>query len=103
MTPAEKILWEVLRGRKLNNLKFQRQHSIGNYIADFYCAELRLVIELDGAVHLNKEQNEKDRLRDQNLKEMNFTVLRITNNEIEKNLQLALQKIEKIRKPSVSI
>ncbi|MDP3381323.1 MAG: DUF559 domain-containing protein [bacterium] len=46
-TEAEEILWEVLRNRKLNNLKFRRQHPFGRYIADFYCDELRIVIELD--------------------------------------------------------
>ena len=93
MTPAEKILWEELRGRRLNNIKFTRQHSIGNYIVDFYCAELRLVIELDGSVHLNNEQKEKDQFRDKNLQDMNFTILRFTNNQIEKNLKEVLERI----------
>ncbi|MFC1798046.1 endonuclease domain-containing protein [Patescibacteria group bacterium] len=46
-TESEEILWEVLRNRKLNNLKFRRQHPFGRYIADFYCDEIKLVIELD--------------------------------------------------------
>ena len=100
LTPAEKILWEELRGRKLNNLKFQRQHSIGNYIVDFYCAKLRLIIELEGAVHFKKEQKQKDNFRDKNLVEMDYTVLRITNNEIEDNLSAILEKIKNIPFPS---
>src|SRR5690606_1794412 len=47
-TKAEEIFWQLVRNRKFNNLKFRRQHQIGNYIADFYCVELRLVIEFDG-------------------------------------------------------
>ena len=54
-------------------MKFKRQHSIGKYIVDFYCAQLRLIIELDGKVHLNKEQKEKDNWRDENLRDMNYT------------------------------
>jgi type I restriction enzyme, R subunit len=51
-TPAEKVLWEMVRGRKFEGLKFRRQHQIGPYIVDFYCDELRLAIELDGDHHL---------------------------------------------------
>jgi very-short-patch-repair endonuclease len=51
MTPAEKMLWQQLRGRGLNGLKFRRQHPLGNLIVDFYCAEHRLVIEVDGGIH----------------------------------------------------
>lgn len=93
--PAEEILWEEIRNKKLNGLKFKRQHSIGNYIVDFYCASKRLIIELDGEVHNTSHQKEKDKHRDQNLTEMNFKILRISNsqvlNEIEKvkNLLLA--------------
>ena len=94
-TEAEKILWEEIRNRKLNDLKFNRQHSIGDYIVDFYCASKRLIVELDGEVHNAEDQIEKDKFRDQNLTEMNFRVIRISNskvlNEIEevKNLLLS--------------
>ncbi len=94
-TEAEVILWSEIRNGKLNGLKFKRQHSIGNYVIDFYCASKRLIIELDGEVHNIPDQKEKDQHRDQNLTEMNFRVLRITNsqvlNEIEtvKSLLLA--------------
>ena len=54
-TKAESFLWELLRRKQLNNLKFRRQHPIGDYIADFYCPEKNLVIELDGSIHDNKE------------------------------------------------
>ena len=94
-TPAEEILWEEIRNRKLNGLKFKRQHSIGYYIVDFYCASKRLIVELDGEVHNTEDQIEKDKYLDQNLTEMNFKILRISNfqvlNDIEtvKSLLLA--------------
>ena len=50
-TPAEKKVWRWLRHRSLRHLKFRRQHPVGPYVLDFYCADLRLCIELDGAVH----------------------------------------------------
>ncbi len=81
-TEAEDVLWEHLRNGKLNNLKFKRQHSIGNYIVDFYCASKKLIIELDGEVHNQPEQKEKDVLRDIHLKELNFYALRITNDKV---------------------
>jgi len=63
-TNSEKILWEVLRNRKLNNIKFRRQHPFWRYIADFYSDELKLVIELDWEVHNNDNQKEYDKIRD---------------------------------------
>jgi very-short-patch-repair endonuclease len=81
-TKAEDFLWQQLRNTKLNGFKFKRQHSIGNYIVDFYCASKRLIIELDGEVHNAKDQQEKDQLRDLNLTGMGFQVLRFTNDQV---------------------
>ena len=81
--------------QKIKRIKFKRQHSIGNYIVDFYCASKRLIVECDGEVHFTEDQKEKDKHRDQNLTEMNLKILRISNlqvlNEIEqvKNLLLS--------------
>ncbi|MBL0331188.1 MAG: endonuclease domain-containing protein [Bacteroidetes bacterium] len=86
-TSAEEILWEEIRNKKLNGLKFKRQHSIGNYVVDFYCASKRLIIELDGEVHNTEEQKEKDQHRDQNLKEMNFKILRISNSQVLNDIE----------------
>ena len=94
MTPAEVILWKKLRGGKFLSLKFKRQHSIGNYIVDFYCAYPRLIIEVDGEVHLEKEQYEKDMHRDNNLRDMNYTVLRFTNDVIINDTKRVLREIE---------
>ena len=59
-TSVEKILWQSLRNRQILNLKFRRQHQIGDYIVDFYCHELKLIIELDGGYHFTDEQQKKD-------------------------------------------
>lgn len=93
MTNAESILWEQLRARRLNGIKFKRQHSIGNYIPDFYCAEHRLVIEVDGKVHWQKEQMEKDALRDHHLNDMSYQVKRFSNYRIVNDLREVLLEI----------
>jgi very-short-patch-repair endonuclease len=62
-TDAERRLWEKLRNRKLRNLKFRRQHPIHKYVADFYCAEHKVVVELDGGIHQLKEQKIYDQER----------------------------------------
>ena len=92
-TPAEKLLWQELRNGKLNGLKFKRQHSIGNYIVDFYCASIRLIIEVDGEVHLTDYQKQRDISRDENLTEMDFKVLRFTNTEVSKNIDFVKKEI----------
>ncbi|MCK5029263.1 MAG: DUF559 domain-containing protein [Bacteroidales bacterium] len=61
MTEAELVLWSVLKGKNLCGRKFRRQHSIGHYIADFYCTSEKLIIELDGQHHFTKEGLEKDK------------------------------------------
>ena len=85
MTPWERKLWyDFLRAYPI---RFQRQKAIGNYIADFYCAKARLVIELDGGGHYTEEQKAKDLLRTDELKAMNLTVLRICNTDIDRNFR----------------
>ncbi len=94
MTPAEAFLWNVLKENKFENRKFRRQHSIKNYIVDFYCAKDRIIIELDGEVHLNAYSEEKDRRREKVLEEMGFKVLRFENKMVFDNLQSVLQEIK---------
>lgn len=100
MTDSERLLWEKLRGRKLRGYKFLRQHPLlynGNllrynfFIADFYCAEKRAVIELDGAIHDKSE--EYDTFRDSELRARGLHILRIKNDEL-KNMIAVLLKIE---------
>ena len=83
MTPWERKLWyEFLRNYPI---RFHREKAIGNYIVDFYCAKASLVIELDGSGHYTDKQTEKDKIRTKELKNMNLTVLRICNLDIERN------------------
>ncbi len=90
-TEAEKILWGKVRNRKLKNLKFYRQYSVGPYILDFVCPKLRLGIELDGEQH--KENKEYDEEREIFLNKAGVHVLRFWNNEILSNIDNVLEKI----------
>ena len=94
-TPAETVMWQLLRNRQCMGLKFRRQHQIGDYIVDFFCNERSLVIELDGAIHQNKEQHKKDTKRDAYLNALGFTILRIKNEEFLSNPESTLQNIVK--------
>ena len=83
MTPWERKLWyEFLRSYPI---RFQCQKAIGNYIADFYCAKARLVVELDGGGHYEVEQEQRDNARTQALQSMNLQVLRICNLDVDRN------------------
>ena len=94
LTEAEKILWEALRNRRLNNCKFRRQHALENYVADFYCHEAKLVIELDGEIHGEQEQKEYDRDRTSVLKQYGLKVMRFKNEEVVNELEVVLDKIK---------
>jgi len=94
MTEAERVLWTVLKDKKLNGRKFRRQHSIGHYIADFYCPAEKLVIELDGHQHYTSEGIEKDKERDSHLALMEIKVLRFENKEIFDNLTMVVKRIK---------
>ncbi|BAU10165.1 type II restriction enzyme [Leptolyngbya sp. NIES-3755] len=90
-TPAEQLLWECLRNRQLCNAKFRRQHNLGQFIADFYCHEALLVIELDGGIHEQQKQRDDD--RDQWMQAQGFTVLRFQNEEVFKDTEMVLEQI----------
>ena len=94
-TKAEKILWEYLRNRNLDGLKFRRQHPIGKFIADFYCHEMKLVVELDGAVHDGKMNVQYDDSRTLELKGSGIKVIRFRNSEVENNISFVLNEIRK--------
>lgn len=95
MTPAEKILWQELRGNKLG-VHFRRQQVIAGFIVDFYCHKADLVIELDGSVHEEDEQKESDTERDKALGEMGLCVFRFKNEDIIGNLPGVLEKIQEL-------
>ena len=91
-TNAETLLWQCIRDRQLG-LKFRRQHAIGDYIADFICLEISLIIEVDGEYHNSEEQQEKDTIRTKYLNEQGFYVLRFTNNEVINQTEWVLKRI----------
>ncbi|MBL8090670.1 MAG: endonuclease domain-containing protein [Anaerolineales bacterium] len=90
-TKSENILWQALRGKKLDGHKFRRQQPIGNFIVDFYNSPYRLIIEVDGSVHNN--QVELDQARQEILELIGLNVLRVKAKEVEKNLPFVLQQI----------
>jgi very-short-patch-repair endonuclease len=91
-TESESILWDELRNKKLNGIKFRRQHAIDDYIVDFVSLEYRLVVEVDGLIH--NFQKEYDEQRAEFLKWFGFAVIRFTNEEVEKDLDLVLESIK---------
>ena len=95
-TEAEKLVWQRIRNKQVDDLKFRRQHPLDEYIADFYCHEKKLVIELDGSIHDNVEKMEDDFNRTFILKEFGITVLRFRNEEIKNEIEFVIEEIKKI-------
>jgi len=81
-TKAETLLWQALRNRQLNGLKFKRQVPLDGYILDFVCFEAGLIIEFDGSQHADSQA---DVVRDRHFEEQGFHILRFWNDEVEKN------------------
>ncbi|MGI4760959.1 MAG: endonuclease domain-containing protein [Janthinobacterium lividum] len=92
-TPAEAKLWECLRGNQLG-LKFRRQHSIDRYIADFICLSNKLIIELDGARHLEPDQVDYDQGRSTLLTELGYRILRFSNEQTLNQTEAVLATIK---------
>ena len=97
-TDAERKLWNILRQGELKKHRFLRQKILGNYIADFYCSKLQLIIEADGGGHQEQEQKEYDEARTLFFESLGMKVLRFWNNEILQNPSGVYAKIlEEIR------
>ena len=96
MTPSEKVLWQRLRSKKIAGFKFRRQHPIRYYIADFYCHEARLVIEVDGPIHDRIDRREHDQQRNGVIEDFGIMILRFNNDEIKYHLVKVLKKIEEV-------
>ncbi|MCH7606004.1 MAG: endonuclease domain-containing protein, partial [Chloroflexi bacterium] len=92
-TGAEETLWGCLRNRRMSGAKFRRQHPLGRYIADFYCHEARLVIELEGPIHEKDDQKGYDRVRKDIIRQQGIRLLRFTNEEITSDLNTVLSRI----------
>jgi very-short-patch-repair endonuclease len=102
MTATEKILWQRLRNRQVNNLKFYRQFPFVfgeyNFIADFYCHDFKLIIEIDGGIHQDREVKECDRLREDIFKQAGYKVVRFSNKEVLESIDNVINKIIEITK-----
>jgi len=94
MTDAEQLLWSRLRMKQLDGLMFTRQKPLGEYIADFYCHQAKLIIEVDGSQHSSDDSIEYDRIRDDYLESMGLTVLRFTNSDVMDNIEGVVEVIE---------
>ena len=93
MPMAEVLLWEELKGKKLNGYKFRRQHSIGVYVVDFYCPGKKLAIEIDGPTHFTDNDIENDKYRQFKIEQFGVQFIRFTNNDVFDNLNYVIEKI----------
>lgn len=93
LTPAEATLWKALQGSKIDGRKFRRQHSVGNYILDFYCDSEKLAIELDGEVHQNDQAEVYDHQRRLFLNELGIKVIRFENAQVFQESEYVIARI----------
>jgi very-short-patch-repair endonuclease len=98
MTPAEEALWEQLRNSKVIGAKFRRQHPLDIFIADFYCHNKKLIIEIDGGYHDIPEQKEYDEGRTFLLEERGFRIIRFKNEEILNDIETVVLEIKRVLK-----
>jgi very-short-patch-repair endonuclease len=97
-TEAEEVMWLSLRNNQLDGYKFRRQHPLLNYVADFYCHQLKLVIEIDGEYHQTVEQKKLDKERTENIEFQGLKLIRFTNEEVISNISAVLNKIKEFIK-----
>ena len=97
---AERRAWNLLRNRRMLGLKFRRQHVIAGFIVDFYCAELRLVLEIDGSGHSGGAQSDYDAARTANLEARGYRVVRIRNEALQEDALKSLLEDLTCRPPS---
>ena len=94
MTKAEIILWSRIRSKKINGYKFRRQQPLLDYIVDFYCDELKLIIEVDGEIHSFPDRKNYDLKRDNLLKINGYHIIRLSNLEVETELNTTISKLK---------
>jgi very-short-patch-repair endonuclease len=94
MTYHENLLWEKLKGKQICGLRFRRQHPISFFIVDFYCHEARLVIEVDGEIHVDKIDYDDGRSAE--MEKFGIKVIRFTNLEVENIIEKVIRRIEAI-------
>jgi very-short-patch-repair endonuclease len=91
-TEAENLLWQRLRRHDLSGFKFRRQHNIERFIVDFYCAQAKLVIEIDGPIH--QYQQDEDKVRQEYLESQKLKVIRFSNEIVLKSLDEVIKQIK---------
>jgi very-short-patch-repair endonuclease len=94
-TLAEKTLWAALRAGRLDGLKFRRQHPIGPYVVDFFCESLRLIVELDGAVHDDPAEQQRDSDREAYLRTYGYSVVRFPNEMVITQLTAVIDTLKR--------
>ena len=92
-TESESALWEALRDRRLDGYKFRRQHPIRNFVVDFYCAQPRLIVEVDGGLHRNAESRDRDLSRQETIEKLGYRFLRIPAILVTSDIETALDLI----------
>ena len=98
MTEAEKLLWQRIRNKQLCGIKVKRQYGIGSYVIDFYVPKVYLAIEVDGKIHLKKEQRQRDLNKDAFLRDNRIQIIRFKNEEIFDDIDRVIDKLESIIK-----
>jgi ATP-dependent DNA helicase RecQ len=93
-TPPEQLLWTALRNEQIGGLKFRRQHPIGKYVVDFYCHNIGLVVEVDGMSHDGKIIEDAERAK--YLKEQGLRILRVTNEDVMRDLDAVTREIARL-------
>ena len=91
MTSSEKLLWSKLKKKQIAGVRFRRQHPVSRYIVDFYCHTARLVVELDGKIHLAKKQSDEERTKE--IEKLGLQIIRFDNEEVELNIDQVVAKI----------
>ncbi|MBI2469984.1 MAG: endonuclease domain-containing protein [Planctomycetes bacterium] len=91
-TLSEVLLWNILKGKKIKGYRFMRQKPICDFIVDFYCSELKLIIEIDGISH--NEKSVSDRIRQQKLESLGLSILRFYEWDVKKDIRAVVQVIE---------
>jgi len=96
LTPSEALLWDALRNRRLDGFKFRRQQPIGPFVADFYCDDAALIVELDGPIHRGHRAADQERQR--LLESLGLRVLRVAADQVETNMTGVLARIRQTQR-----
>jgi very-short-patch-repair endonuclease len=93
LAPAEALLWSRLQRKQLLGLRFRRQYSVGPYVLDFYCPELKLAVEIDGSTHVGDDAERRDRARQSHIEQYDIRFLRFADNDVLKAVDGVLDYI----------